>query len=103
MFEEEFRKRLSDLRTQKGVSARDMSLSIGQNPNYINFIESGRSMPSMSAFFFICDFLKITPAEFFETKAQRPERIRAVIKDLEQLSQKHFDNIAEIANALTKI
>ena len=103
MFEEEFRKRLYDLRMQKGVSARDMSLSIGQNPNYINFIESGRSMPSMSVFFFICDFLEITPAEFFETKAKNPERIRSVVKDLEQLSQKHFDNIAEIANALTKI
>lgn len=28
--------RIVQLRTQKGVSARDMSLSIGQNKNYIN-------------------------------------------------------------------
>ena len=31
MYEEQFSKRLTELRTQKGVSARDMSLSIGQN------------------------------------------------------------------------
>ena len=29
MYEEQFSKRLTELRTQKGVSARDMSLSIG--------------------------------------------------------------------------
>lgn len=29
-----FAKRLSELRTQKGVSARDMSLSLGQNHIY---------------------------------------------------------------------
>lgn len=41
MYEEQFSKRLTELRTQKGVSARDMSLSIGQNPGYIRAIESG--------------------------------------------------------------
>ena len=35
MYEEQFSKRLAELRTKKGVSARDMSLSIGQNPGYI--------------------------------------------------------------------
>ena len=33
--------RIASLRNQKGVSARDMSLSIGQNENYINRIETG--------------------------------------------------------------
>ena len=33
-----FSQRLSELRTQKGVSARDMSLSLGQCESYINKI-----------------------------------------------------------------
>lgn len=103
MFEEDFIKRLTELRLQKNISARDMSLSIGQNQNYINNIENGKAMPSMSAFFFICEFLKITPSEFFETKTRSPEKMRNVMKDLQSLSQKNFDNIAEIINALTKI
>lgn len=45
MYEEQFSKRLTELRTQKGVSARDMSLSIGQNPGYIRAIESGTAFP----------------------------------------------------------
>ena len=51
MYEEQFSKRLTELRTQKGVSARDMSLSIGQNPGYIRAIESGTAFPTMANFF----------------------------------------------------
>lgn len=40
----DFCKRLTQLRMNKGVSARDMSLSIGQSPNYINGIESGKTI-----------------------------------------------------------
>ena len=36
MYEDLFYQRLIELRTKKGVSARDMSLSIGQNAGYIN-------------------------------------------------------------------
>lgn len=99
MFDDEFQKRLYHLRTQKGVSARDMSLSIGQNPNYINFIESGRAMPSMSVFLSICDYLKITPSEFFNTENSQPEKLRTAIKNLQKLNTEKFDNItAVIAN-----
>ena len=41
MNKQEFSERLSTLRINKGVSARDMSLSIGQSPGYINNIENG--------------------------------------------------------------
>lgn len=66
MEHKDFSQRLSKLRINKGVSARDMSLSIGQSPSYINNIETGISYPSMTAFFYICEFLNITPMEFFD-------------------------------------
>lgn len=44
---EEFGLRLARLRENKGVSARQMSLEIGLNKNYINSIESGRNYPNM--------------------------------------------------------
>lgn len=65
MTKEEFALRLAKLRQARGVSARDMSLSMGQNPGYINNIESGKSMPSLTGIFYICDYLHITPQEFF--------------------------------------
>ena len=50
-----FPERLAQLRIQKGVSARDMSLSLGQSESYINKIENRRTMPSMSGFLYICE------------------------------------------------
>ena len=66
MTEKEFSLRLAQLREKKGVSARDMSLSMGQNPGYINNIENGKSMPSLSGIFYICEFLGIEPKDFFD-------------------------------------
>ncbi len=66
MYEKEFSKRLCELRLEKGVSAREMSLSLGQSASYINRIENGKMLPSMGGFFKICDYLSITPNVFFQ-------------------------------------
>lgn len=100
MFEEEFQKRLRDLRIKKNVSARDMSLSVGQNAGYISWIENGWGLPSMSAFFYICDYLGITPSEFFNTSVQKPERLRKAISQLENLDSVTFDDITAVINHL---
>lgn len=102
MFEESFPARLMQLRNKMGVSARDMSLSIGQNPGYINNIESGKALPSMAAFFYICDFLKITPKEFFDLDAEEPAEIRDVIINLKKLSPEQLQNISSIIKGLIK-
>ena len=52
--EDNFAERLSQLREAKQVSAREMSLSIGQNCSYINRIENKKAFPSMQCFFYIC-------------------------------------------------
>lgn len=102
MYEEDFPIRLAKLRTQKGVSARDMSLSIGQNPGYINNIESGKSFPSMSAFFYICEYLKISPMDFFDFGNSVPEKLNDIIADLKALSPKQLDGIATVIKELRK-
>lgn len=102
MYEEEFAKRLYELRTAKGVSAREMSLSIGQNPGYIHNIESGKALPSMAAFFFICDFLKISPKDFFDTDNPAPELLANMLHDLEYLDREQIDHIAVIIKDLRK-
>lgn len=102
MFEESFPARLTQLRNKMGVSARDMSLSIGQNPGYINNIETGKALPSMTAFFYICDYLKITPQEFFDLDAEEPAEIRDVIINLKKLSPEQLQNISSIIKGLIK-
>ena len=102
MYEQDFSIRLALLRNKKGVSARDMSLSIGQNAGYINNIESGKSLPSMSAFFYICEYLGLTPDEFFDYKSQNPEKLSTLIEDLKHLYDKQLDSISSIVKGLIK-
>ena len=102
MTEKDFSVRLAKLRMSKGVSAREMSLAIGQNPGYINNIESGKSMPSLAGIFFICEYLQITPAELFDTKSQNPTKLNDIIADLNQLDDKQLDTIAELVKGLKK-
>ncbi len=45
MEKEDFIQRLVNLRMNKGVSAREMSLSIGQSAGYINNMENGINLP----------------------------------------------------------
>ena len=102
MYDDFFSIRLAKLRTRKGVSARDMSLSIGQNAGYINNIETGKSFPSMSGFFFICEYLNITPKEFFDTDTEYPEDMRKLINNLKYLNREQLSNIASIVEGLVK-
>lgn len=102
MFEDEFAIRLSKLRMKKGVSARDMSLSIGQNAGYINNIETGKALPSMLGFFYICEYLGISPQEFFDTESEQPQELRELICNLKRLDERQFKNIAEIVEALVQ-
>jgi len=102
MYEEQFPIRLAKLRTEKGVSARDMSLSIGQNAGYINNIENGKALPSMAGFFFICEYLNITPQEFFDMDSEQPEFLDHVIENLKKLNRRQLQNISAIIEDLAK-
>lgn len=103
MNEKSFSKRLSQLRMQKGVSARDMSLSIGQNPGYINNIEMGKALPSMSNFFYICSYLDITPMDFFDYNAVRPKDMDQICGDLNKLTDSQFNSVKEIVGELARL
>ncbi len=88
MDEQFFAGRLHALRAQKGVTAREMSLALGQNPSYINRIENRLAYPSMQVFFFICDYLGVTPAEFFDERNAAPRQRQELDDALDRLDAK---------------
>ena len=102
MEEKDFALRLAQLREKKGVSARDMSLSMGQNPGYINNIESGKSLPSLPGIFYICDYLGVTPSEFFDLESKNPTKLDAIIEDLKCLDDKQLDTISILVKDLIR-
>ena len=98
----DFSSRLAQLRINKGVSARDMSLSLGQSPGYINNIENAVNYPSMTVFFYICEYLEITPAEFFETNSINPSKERELAQAVKGLSNEQLDTLISLAKGLKK-
>ena len=97
MEKEAFIKRLVELRMNKGVSARDMSLSIGQSQSYINNIENGVNLPSMTIFFYICEYLGITPKEFFDIEAKDPTKESELLDAVKGLDREQLDNLITLA------
>ena len=96
MFDEFFRNRLAQLRIQKGISARYMSLSMGQGPAYINNIENGRNKPSMDGFYYICDYFHITPKEFFDEENHNPERLQELMSEAKGLTGHQLAHIIAV-------
>ena len=102
MYEEDFSRRLSDLRAKRGISARDMSLSLGQNPGYINTIENRKAFPTMSNFFYICEFLQVSPKEFFDWDAADPNELNKLMERMKRLNQEQTAAISVIVRGLTE-
>ena len=100
MYEDLIAKRLTSLRTAKGVSAREMSLDIGQNGSYINRIENGKSMPSMQGFLYICEYLGVTPSEFFASDSSMNSEALIIAKELEGLTK---DELVLVKNMISSL
>ena len=90
-----FYNRLTQLRLQKGVSARDMSLSVGQSESYINKIENRRTLPSFSGFLYICEYFEISPQDFFSDTIS-PKNTNALIEDLSKLNFDQTEHVHQI-------
>ncbi len=94
--------RIARLREKKGVSAREMSLSIGQNQGYINNIETGKSKPSLEGVFYICEYLGVTLSQFFDMENPNPSKLDSLINDMKKLNDTQLETIAALVKGLIK-
>ena len=98
------RERLTELRMQKGISEAEMSRSLGHAKGYIQEVSSGRRTLPMKEFFNVCDYLDVTPEEFFVTEFSDIER-RKSIRILNQyfltLSAKSLKHLADAVETET--
>ena len=100
--EEFVRNRITQLRLNKGISEYNLSYDLGHSRGYINNISSGKSLPSMSEFFSICDYFEISPIEFFDTKHSNPELLTKAIEELKSLNDEDMLLILTIINRFKK-
>ena len=100
--EDKFVERLIRLRQQKGVSAREMSLAVGQSSTYINKIENRKSLPSMAVFFYICDYFGISPIDFFDYETKDPKLSEELLAELRKLDYAETKHLLEIVKDINK-
>ncbi len=101
MFSENFiRDRIAVLRVQKGVSEYKMSLDLGHSKSYIQSISSGKALPSMTEFFYICNYFNITPYEFFDDNLQCPEKVSELINTTSDMSTDDLQLLIDVAKKI---
>lgn len=101
-YDDLFYERLVSLRIQKGVSARDMSLSLGQSESYINKIENKKSLPSMTGFFYICEYFGVQPKEFFDDGLKNPNKLNEFITELNKLNENQLGYLLALIKDIKK-
>lgn len=102
MDENFIRKRITQLRLQKNVSEYKMSFDLGHSRSYIQSISSGRALPSMPEFLYICDYFGVTPAEFFSEEDNEIIKQKELSNEARNLAREDIDLLIQFAKRLQK-
>lgn len=92
------RNRITQLRLEKNISEYQLSYDLGHSRGYIYNISSGKSLPSLSEFFYICEYFGITPSEFFDTKNPHPALLSKALDEMKDLDDSDMLLILKIIN-----
>ncbi len=95
--EDALRHRLDELRLKAGLSEYQLSLGLGLSKGYIQQISSGKALPSMKHFFDICEYFKITPAEFFDIENKDLQLTKKLADATHNLNEEQMNLLIDIA------
>ena len=95
-------RRLTEIRMKQNISEYKMSLDLGHSRSYIQSISSGRAMPSMGEFLYICEYLGITPQQFFSEDIENPVLLDKAIAALKKLNEQDLLRMIDLAERLAK-
>ena len=102
MNEEYIRNRITSLRIRKGVSEYKMSYDLGHSRGYVYNISSGKALPPMKEFLAICEYLEVTPQQFFDESDKNPELLQKAVEGMKKLEESDMLMLLNIINRLLK-
>ena len=88
--------RYSRIRIAHNISARKLSLELGQSSEYINQIENGKCMPSIEALINLCEYFNLSLGEFFEENFEYPVEYKKIISELNKMDALAVNQIYEL-------
>ena len=66
----------------------------------IHSIASGRALPSMSEFLYICDYLDVSPKDFFDPELKDPVLLEQAVSSMKELSNPDLRLLISIIDRL---
>lgn len=95
-------KRITQLRLQKNIAEHRMSLDLGHSRSYMQGISSGRAFPSMTEFLAICEYLGVTPRDFFEEENENPRLVSQITAKSKGLPDDDLSLVLSLIERLSK-
>jgi transcriptional regulator with XRE-family HTH domain len=95
-------KRITELRMRKGVSEYKMSRELGHANSYINGIVARKALPALREFLYICEYLEITPKDFFDEEISDPQPLREVYEEVKDLSSEDLLLLVQIIKRMKR-
>jgi len=92
------RNRITELRVKKGIAEHRMSLELGHSRSYMQSISAGRALPSMTEFLAICDYLEVTPRDFFDETCGSPCLTNKILQETREMSDADLLLLLNIIN-----
>ncbi len=102
LFKKYIGNRFAVIRNAHNISARKLSIEMGQSSEYINQIENGRKMPSLEGLYNFCDYFKMEMGEFFDYTQNYPIQYKELIKELNKLDTEELEYIKQTISYLVR-
>ena len=102
MYETFIRERITALRIKKNISEYKMSRDLGHSNSYMHSISSGKALPSLSEFLYICEYLGITPQEFFNEEIDEPMLVKELYRETKNMSTEDLNVLLAVAKRLNE-
>lgn len=96
------KERYAKIRLAHNISARKLSLELGQSTEYINQIENGKNMPSVEGLMNFCNYFNISMGEFFEEQFNFPVEYAAIIEELNKMDAITIKQIYELLKTINR-
>lgn len=94
--------RYAKIRIAHNISARKLSLELGQSREYINQIENGHALPSLEGLFNFCEYFNISLGEFFEDRFNFPVEYTHIIEELNKMDSIAVNQVYELLKLINK-
>jgi len=98
------RKRITELRLQRGISEYQLSYDLGHSKNYIHNIVNGHSQPSVKELLYLIDVLGTTPRDFFDVEQEfhNPILAKMILDGIKEMKDEDLEAVLLVVKRLNQ-